>query len=335
MAGFIFGVILVIIAFILFAPLHHYFIKQAGVHNEIQAGQNHLSNYDQVSTYEGAYKAGALWSRITAGFAVVGGALLIIFSMVYTQDVGDANVLKDVTGNVVGQETSSGAHLKAPWVDTVLFSIRQQPVLVGDKNDVTGVNTPGAVFSKAVTTNDKNGVKVVLSVAVRYSIDPASVDSIYRQFKSEENFKTVFIEQDVRSAVRDAPNDFATLDVLTDRIKLQKAMQDGIEEHWKGSGVTIDSISIQAVDYPKDVTDTYAAAVKSQIKVTQATNNLAAAKVDAQQLVVKAQAQADANNLLSASLSPQVLQSKYLDALKTGTVYVVPAGSTPFIGTAK
>jgi len=109
------------------------------------------------------------------------------------------------------------------------------------------------------------------------------------------------------------------------------AIRDELDSRWSKQGVLIDEVALQQIDPPKSIKEAYATAQNSQIEVQKATNDLNAATVAAKQLVVKAQAQADANNILSASLSPQVLESKYLDALKNGTVYVVPAGSTPFI----
>jgi hypothetical protein len=84
---------------------------------------------------------------------------------------------------------------------------------------------------------------------------------------------------------------------------------------------------------PDSVKDSYAAAQQAQIEVTKEQAKLDAVKISSQQEVVKAQAAADANDLLTKSLSPEILQNKYLEALKAGTVYVVPEGSTPFIST--
>jgi regulator of protease activity HflC (stomatin/prohibitin superfamily) len=254
-------------------------------------------------------------------------------SATFTQSAGEADVLVDWTGNIVGSTTTTGLHFRAPWDDVTTFNIRnQQVVYVGNAQDEPD-NTGGKANGPDVTVQDKDGVTDNIDIALRYSIDPNSVISIYKSFKNEDGFKTTFIEQDVRSAVRTAPNQFTTLQLLTKRSAVEAAIQSQIEKHWAGSGVSIDSVSMQEVRPPANVVASYAAAQQAQINVTTQKNNLAAAEVSAQQQVVQAQAQAKANDLLTASLSPQILQNKYLDALKAGTVYVVPSGSTPFIQT--
>jgi regulator of protease activity HflC (stomatin/prohibitin superfamily) len=274
--------------------------------------------------------------RLIRGIGVVSlllGLGLGFASATFTQSAGEADVLVDWTGNIVGSTTTTGLHFRAPWDDVTTFNIRnQQVVYVGNSQDEPD-NTGGKANGPDVTVQDKDGVTDEIDIALRYSINPNSVIAIYKSFKNEDGFKTTFIEQDVRSAVRTAPNQFTTLQLLTKRSAVEAAIQQQIEKHWAGSGVSIDSVSMQEVRPPANVVASYAAAQQAQINVTTQKNNLAAAEVSAQQQVVQAQAQAKANDLLTASLSPQILQNKYLDALKAGTVYVVPAGSTPFIQT--
>jgi regulator of protease activity HflC (stomatin/prohibitin superfamily) len=274
--------------------------------------------------------------RLVRGIGVVSlllGLGLGFASATFTQSAGEADVLVDWTGNIVGSTTTTGLHFRAPWDDVTTFNIRnQQVVYVGNSQDEPD-NTGGKANGPDVTVQDKDGVTDHIDIALRYSINPSSVIAIYKSFKNEDGFKTTFIEQDVRSAVRTAPNQFTTLQLLTKRSAVETAIQSQIEKHWAGSGVTIDSVSMQEVRPPANVVASYASAQQAQINVTTQKNNLAAAQVSAQQQVVQAQAQAKANDLLSASLSPQILQNKYLDALKAGTVYVVPSGSTPFIQT--
>ena len=84
-------------------------------------------------------------NRPTLTSTIVGGsgALLVFFSLAsvfastfYTQDVGEAKVLKDWTGNIVGEDITPGADFKAPWVDVVDFDIRNQiAAYVGDGFD--------------------------------------------------------------------------------------------------------------------------------------------------------------------------------------------------------
>lgn len=270
--------------------------------------------------------AGAL-----GGFAV----LLTVFASFFTQDVGQSSVLRDWTGNVAGEVSDSGLHTKAPWQDVVTFDVRNQRVVFLDPKNSTGDNSGGASDGREIAVTDKDGVTSNVDVTVRYNLDPGKVTGIYRNFKDEDKLKSTLIYNDIRSVVRSEAGKVSTLSLLTQRDRLAQSIRTRLDDRWRDQGVLIDEVALQQIDAPKTVQEAYATAQKSQIEVQKAQNDLAATKVSAQQQVVQAQAAADANNLLSASLTPQVLQQKYLDALKSGTVYVVPAGSTPFISAPK
>jgi regulator of protease activity HflC (stomatin/prohibitin superfamily) len=250
-----------------------------------------------------------------AGLAVI--ALIFFASAsLYTQDAGEAKVLKDITGNIVGQNNSTGLQTKAPWVETVTFNVRNQQVVFAGKSGEQSDNSGGAANGPQITVQDKDGVSSNVDIALRYSIRPNAVTDIYREFLNEDNFKKSFIEQDVRSVVRLVPNSFSTIDLLTKRGEVETAVLEALEARWEDDGVVVDSISLQEIRPPESVVASYAAAQEAQINVTKEQANLQAQEVKAQQKVVNAQAEADANALLNASLSPQILQQRYLDTLK-------------------
>lgn len=276
-------------------------------------------------------------ARIAAWVLIVVAAVFVFLGSFFTQDVGQSSVLVDATGNVVGEESSSGFHLKAPWVNPVTFDVRNQRVVFVNPQTSTGDNSGGQADGREIAVIDTDGVDSNVDVTVRYNLDPQKVTDIYKAYKDEDKLKSTLIFNDIRSVVRSEAGKLHTLDLLTDRTKLQDKIREELDSRWSTQGVLIDEVSLQQIDPPKSVKDAYAVAQKSQIEVQKAQNDLAATKVSAQQQVVQAQAEADANNLLNASLTPNVLTSKYYDTLKQigdkGNLVVVPQGSTPLINT--
>lgn len=279
---------------------------------------------------------------VTAGIGAIiflVAAIFLVIQSFYTQGPGESVLQKDITGNVVGSTTSTGLHWKAPWIDTTTFNIRQQQIKFVGPSGSNGDNVGGEADGDQITVQDADGVTSNIDISLRYSIKPDSVVDIYKQFGSEENFKSSFIEQDIRSAVRDAPNKFHTLDLLTDRTSVTSAIQTDLKNRWENLGVTIDSVSLQEIRVPDEVKKSYAAAQQAQINVAKEQANLDASKVSAQQKVVQAQAEADANAKLNASLTPQILQQRYLDTLKElaakGNLVVVPEGFNGLVNVSK
>jgi regulator of protease activity HflC (stomatin/prohibitin superfamily) len=275
-------------------------------------------------------KTVALWIAIAFGILFIGFGLS---SVVYAQDTGESKVQVDISGNIVGQTTESGFHLKAPWATLHTFNIRNQTVTYinasGGSNSDNNGNTRSGPY---ITVQDKDGVSSNVSLNLQYSIDARSVTNIYRSYKTEDNFKTQFIGNSVRSVVRQVPNDFTTIQLITKRGSVEKAMITALEKRWKGSGVHVDNFSLQEITPPKSVTASYAAAQQAQIQVTKEQALLDAKKVQAQQQVAEAQGQADANDVLNGHpLSDAALKQREIEALKAagenGSLIVVPQGS--------
>jgi len=266
-----------------------------------------------------------------AGLLLLLGVVLIVFSSFFRQDVGQANVLRDWTGNIVGYETASGLHLKAPWVDVVTFDVRnQRAVFVTEQESGEGDNVGGAPDGPQITVQDAEGVTANIDIAIRYSLKPDAVIDIYSQYYNEENLRTRLIFNDIRSVVRSIPGKFTTIDMLTDRNAVQEAVLEALEARWEDDGIIVEDVALQEIRYGESVTAAYAAAQEAQINVQTEQAKLEASKVSAQQKVVQAQAEADANAILNASLTDAILQQRYLDTLKelaaAGNLVVVPEG---------
>lgn len=256
---------------------------------------------------------------------------VFIFSATFQLNRGEAAVVKSFTGQVQKDPvTQAGIHTKAPWDSVIKFNTLNQTVTyINGANGDDSDNNGGTRTGPYITTQDQNGVTFNLSLTVRYSLDASKVVDIYSSFKDEENFKQTFVTQDVRSVTRKAPNQFTTIQMLTDQGAVENAIERDLVKKWKGTGVSVDSVALQEPQAPKNVTESYA-------KVAQAQNELQAAKIKAQQTVNAAQAQADANKILNSQpLSDKSLNQKYIDALGKGTTFVVPEGSTPLITTGK
>src|SRR5688500_13462233 len=106
---------------------------------------------------------------LRSGWTIAGGIasallgfMLLVWATYYTQDIGEAKVLKDWTGNLVGQELTPGAHWKDPWVDAVDFDIRNQmAAFINDGKDSYNGQTPNG---PQITFQDKDGVSANLDL---------------------------------------------------------------------------------------------------------------------------------------------------------------------------
>lgn len=269
----------------------------------------------------------------TAPMAV--GALLIALNCFYAQDAGDVVVLRDISGNIAGSTSETGFHLKAPWQDCIVYDIRNNVITFtkDGSDDYMG----GSATGSHVTVNDASGVSADMDVQVNYSLDPSRAVDIYRDYGTQENFVKSIAAIDARSVPREIAGQFDTITMLTDRGKFTQAVQEALAEKWERYGLTIEQVSVQEIRYPEEVASKYAEAQQALIDKEKAQNEQETAKVEAETKKIEAQGEADANAVLTQSLTPEVLQEQYIAALnaaaKNGGLIVVPEGSQPIVGT--
>lgn len=274
-------------------------------------------------------KAARNVARVVGTVIVLIGVAVLGFNSFYTQDAGEVVVIRSFSGNISGSTTETGIHFKAPWTTCIRYDIRNNVIsFVADgAEDYTG----GSATGKQVTVNDKSGVSANIDIQVNYSLDPTKAVDIYRDYGTQENFVRSIAAVDVRSVPREISGQFDTITMLTDRSQFTNAIETELSSRWKEYGLVIEQVSVQEIRYPESVTSKYAEAQQALIAKEKAQNEQETAKVEAETKKIEAQGEADANAILTQSLTPEVLQQRYIDALneigKSGNL-IITDGST-------
>lgn len=255
----------------------------------------------------------------------------------YAQDIGEAVVIRNFGGSLAGHTTEAGFHAKMPWQDVTSWDIRNRLINLYRDNEYKYDN--GSYDGATVTVNDQSGTKADVDVQVIYSIDADSVEQLYAEYGTQEAYVSNYVSNDVRQTVRDCAGGFSTIQLLTDRDGYARSIQDALVERWDGKGVIVESVQVQDVRYAQSITDAYANAQTAEIEKQRALNAQETAKVEAETKKIEAQGEADANKVLTESLTPEVLQQLYYETLKSvgssGNLVLLPEGSTPIVNTTK
>lgn len=266
-----------------------------------------------------------------AGILLVLALIFFVPSVLFAQGVGEVNVIRNLGGSVAGISADAGFHVKAPWQKTITYDIRNNVLsFMGDSE--ADQFEGGSANGSAITLNDASGTSCIADVQVNYSLDPQAAQDLYENYGTQENFVKSVCAVDIRAIPREVSGQFDTISILTARGDFTKAVQEALTEKWKAYGLNVEQVSIQNVVYPDSIKTKYAEATAAEIGKTTAENNLEIAKVNAQQKVVEAQGESDANRVLAESLSNEVLTSKYIDMLSNAdNLTIVPDGSSPLI----
>lgn len=295
--------------------------------------ENAVDRFDE-RVYKNTANALRGMSKGCACLAFV-GAVFVGMSCFYSQDIGEAVVLRNIGGSIAGHTTEAGFHAKAPWQDVLTWDIRNRQVNFFKDSEYK--YDGGSYTGAEVTINDASGTKANIDVQVIYSIDADKVEDLYAEYGTQEAFVTNYVSNDLRATAREVAGQFDTITLLTDRAKYTTAIQESLNEQWEGNGVIVEQVQVQDIRYADSITDAYADAQSAEVAKQKAQNAQETAKVEAETKRIEAEGEAEANRVLTESLTPEVLQQQYYDALNTaaknGGLIVVPEGSQPIVGT--
>lgn len=269
---------------------------------------------------------------------------LMIFSVAYTQGVGQAKVIIDFGGKIASQDITPGIGFKAPWQKSNNWDLFAQEAVYAGSEKGAPDYTGGKVNGQQVTASVKGGAQTNYDLAVSYNLDGTQVSELYKTYRDQERFTRQAVEPLILAVARDIPNQYSPAEFRGEkRGEATTRMTERLNKELSKHGIKITLVTIQNIRYDEDVEASIKQVEVAQQKMSQAEAELRATEVSAQARVVEAEAEADAtrvraqgeadaNALLSASLTPQVLQQRYIDAISSGkATFVVPEGSNPLI----
>lgn len=257
-------------------------------------------------------------------------ALFFVLNCVYGQDVGEVCILRNWGGELAGTTENAGFHLKAPWQTIIRYDIRNNIVNLYRDSEYAYDN--GTATGMEVTVYDKTGAQANVDVQVIYSLDADAAIDLYTDYQKQENFVQIVAVNNVRDAARNCSGKFSTLELLTSREQYAKAIYDKLAPEWSDLGLHISEVNVQDIRYSDEIVNAYTAAQKTEISKQNAVNEQEAEKVKIETEILKAQGEAEANKIRSDSLTPEILQQEYIDALRNAdTIYVVPEGGSTIV----
>jgi regulator of protease activity HflC (stomatin/prohibitin superfamily) len=184
----------------------------------------------------------------------------------------------------------------------------------------------------AIQVLTEDGLQVDIDVTVRYRIDRAEAVSFYRQYRTLGTAEDRLIRPAIRSILRTEAGRLPVTQIYTGegQTQLKQAAEAELETEFAEAGIILEAVQVRNVGLP----DEYARAVE-QKEITkqrrqQKENELAVERLEADRKRIEAEGQADANRIVSRSLTDAVLAQKYIDKLdSTDTVYI-PVGDSGY-----
>ena len=226
---------------------------------------------------------------VISAVCLVASALIASFTIVPSGSSGVRVTLGKVSDTVM----ESGLNFQIPLV--------QKTVVVN--NQVQREDVQGEAASKDLQT-------VSYNVSVNYNVIASESAELYRTVG--KSWSEVIIRPAIQESVKSAIAQYTAEELITSRAAVSNVMLEEINGRMSEYGINITEINIITMDFSPE----FDAAIEAKTVATQQVlteqQNLEKAKVIAEQKVVEAQAEADANRIRSESITDEILTSDFI-----------------------
>lgn len=224
--------------------------------------------------------------------------VILISKSAVTIGSGEAGVLyKTFGGGVVTDESplGEGFHIVAPWNRVFLYEVRQQEV-----------------FEKLKVLSS-NGLDIQLEASAWFQPKYEQLGKLHQE--KSEMYKERILLPAIRSAARSVVGRYTPEQLYSSK---RDAIQNEIFEETKkivdDQYIQLNEILVRDVTLPATIKDAIERKLKQEQESLEYEFRLVTAEKEAQKVRIEAQGKADANKILSASLTDKILQDKGVDA---------------------
>jgi regulator of protease activity HflC (stomatin/prohibitin superfamily) len=224
--------------------------------------------------------------------------VILISKSAITIGSGEAGVLyKTFGGGVVTDEPplGEGFHLVAPWNKVYVYEVRQQEV-----------------FEKMQVLSS-NGLEIKLDASAWFEPKYEFLGKLHQE-KGEAYVQRVLLPT-IRSAARSVVGRYTPEQLYSSK---RDAIQAEIYEETKkivdGQYIQLNEVLVRDVTLPATIKEAIERKLKQEQESLEYEFRLITADKEAQRQIIEAQGKADANRILSASLTDKILQDKGIEA---------------------
>ena len=257
------------------------------------------------------------------------GVVVLLASMAVVVPPGQAGI-QILFGKVNNEPLPSGLHFINPFAQVVEMEVRTKNYTM---TNVAEEGQKRGDDSIAVISSD--GLTVKLDATIFYALQQARVPEIYRTIGLDVEDRIV--RSEIRSSLRDSAANLTATELYTSK---RQAFVDQVTQKLKASfearGITLEQVLLRNVILPDQITK----AINDKIAADQDAQKMAFVlqkeKQEAERKRIEAEGQARAQQIVSQSLTPQIIENNRIQALREigakGNLIITPmGGATPMI----
>lgn len=219
--------------------------------------------------------------------------LILGFNSFTVVKAGHTGVVVNL-GKVSDNVLEEGLHFKIPFVSEI----------VQIDNRVLKTEVESVAASKDLQT-------ISSKVSINYRVNRASSADIYKNVGND--FTNVIVNPAIQECVKSVAAKYTAEQLIAERPTVSMEMEQAISEKINPYGLSIEVFNIVNFDFSEEFNKAIEAKQTAQQEALKAEQDLARIKVEAQQTVEKAEAEAEAYRLKNAELSEEVIMMEFVE----------------------
>ena len=252
---------------------------------------------------------------------IIGGILLVfLFFRPWVQiGAGERGVLLNF-GAVQDTVMNEGLHFRMPIKQTVA---------------IMDVKVQKAVTDAAAASADLQDVTSL--VALNFHVIPDKANVVYQTIGVQ--FKERIIDPAIQEVMKAVTAQYTAEELITKRPAVSEAMRAALAERLLAYNIAVDTFSIVSFSFSKVFTEAIEAKQTAEQLALKSKRDLERIKIEAEQKVTAARAEAESLRLQRANISPDLIELRKIEAnLKAIEKWngilpqVTGGGAVPFIG---
>ncbi|MEZ4779407.1 MAG: prohibitin family protein [Flavobacteriaceae bacterium] len=224
--------------------------------------------------------------------------VIVLAKSAVTIGSGEAGVLyKTFGGGVVTDEPplGEGFHVVAPWNKVIVYEVRQQELF------------------EQMKVLSSNGLEIQIDASAWFLPVYDDLGKLHQTLG--ENYLQRVIQPAIRSAARSVVGRYTPEQLYSSK---RDVIQDEIFAETKkildNQYVQLNEVLVRDVTLPPTIKDAIERKLKQEQESLEYEFRLVTAAKEAEKVIIEAQGKADANRILSASLTDKILQDKGIEA---------------------
>jgi regulator of protease activity HflC (stomatin/prohibitin superfamily) len=297
---------------------------------------------DRIMEFVDAQRFGSTRRLLPYALIAIAALVLIWNSLVFISPGNVGVLIHRSGGGVDPTPLGVGFHFKWPiFQEIVEYPVYMQTLVL------TRTDREGNPYNEEINVNSVEGQPISCDVSLSFELDLSKVPFLYSSFRTDIRMITHgFVKQSIRQALQEIVGRTEIVNFLgKDKAQVVKLTQEDLQKKLGEYGFQIKQFTLNEVRAPDSIVKAIEAKNTMAQEALRAQNELQKKQFEAQQRIIeaegeakailtRAQSQAESNRLLSASITPTLVEYRRIEKWN-GQLPQVSGGATPFINLQK